>query len=104
MKSTILAVNAPAEGEVAGRLARRHSSLAVDAAIGKAGVAEAAWGHQYPCQPSIAGFAKRRLDRNCTVVSNGLRCFSSLVDAGVHAPGRQTASRSKAYRTLVGHR
>ena len=34
------------------------------------------------CASSIAGFAKRSLDPNCSVVSDGLQCFASVADAG----------------------
>ena len=34
------------------------------------------------CAASIAGFAKRSLDPDCAVVSDGLQCFTSVTDAG----------------------
>jgi hypothetical protein len=34
------------------------------------------------CAASIAGFAKRSLDPDCSVVSDGLQCFASVADAG----------------------
>ena len=34
------------------------------------------------CASSIVGFAKRSLDPNCSVVSHGLQCFTSVADAG----------------------
>ena len=37
------------------------------------------------CATSIAGFAKRSLNPNCSVVSDGLQCFTSVADAGCAA-------------------
>jgi hypothetical protein len=51
------------------------------------------------CATSIAGFAKRSLDPNCSVVSDGLQCFTSVADTGLRAPGRQDRVGPKAART-----
>src|SRR5215475_14412085 len=34
------------------------------------------------CATAISGFAKRSLDPTCSVVSDGLRCFGGVADAG----------------------
>ena len=51
------------------------------------------------CGPSIAAFAKRSLGSECAVVSDGLRCFTSVTDAGCSHEVIKTGSGSKAVRT-----
>ena len=51
------------------------------------------------CATSIAGFAKRSLDPNCSVVSDGLQCFTSVADAGCAHQVVKTGSGPKAART-----
>src|SRR6202046_1689687 len=51
------------------------------------------------CATSIAGFAKRSLDPNCSVVSDGLQCFASVADAGCAHQVIKTGSGPKAART-----
>jgi len=48
---------------------------------------------------SIAGFAKRSLDPDCAVVSDGLQCFTSVTDAGCTHQVVTTGSGPKAART-----
>jgi transposase-like protein len=51
------------------------------------------------CAASIAGFAKRSLDPDCAVVSDGLQCFTSVTDAGCTHQVVTTGSGPKAART-----
>src|ERR1700686_3270205 len=51
------------------------------------------------CATSIAGFAKRSLDPDCSVVSDGLQCFASVADAGCAHQGIETGSGPKTART-----
>jgi hypothetical protein len=51
------------------------------------------------CATSIAGFAKRSLDPDGAVVSDGLRCFTSVADAGCVHQVVKTGSGPKAART-----
>src|SRR2546429_1379823 len=51
------------------------------------------------CASSIAGFANRSLDPNCSVVSDGLKCFASVADAGCAHQAIKTRSGPKAART-----
>jgi ribosomal protein L37AE/L43A len=51
------------------------------------------------CGHAIAGFAKRSLDPACTVVSDGLRCFSSVTERGCSHQVIQTGSGPAAART-----
>ncbi len=51
------------------------------------------------CAASIAGFAKRSLDPDCSVVSDGLQCFASVADAGCAHQVVKTGSGPKAART-----
>jgi ribosomal protein L37AE/L43A len=51
------------------------------------------------CGHSIAGFAKTSLDPNCTVVSDGLQCFSSVTKAGCTHQVVVTGSGPAAART-----
>jgi transposase-like protein len=51
------------------------------------------------CAASIAGFANRSLDPNCSVVSDGLQCFASVADAGCAHQVVKTGSGPKAART-----
>jgi hypothetical protein len=39
------------------------------------------------CATAISGFAKRSLDPDCSVVSDGLQCFARVADAGCE-PGQ----------------
>ena len=48
------------------------------------------------CASSIAGFAKRSLDPNCSVVSDGLQCFASVAEAGCVHQVVKTGSGPKA--------
>ena len=48
---------------------------------------------------SISDFAKRSLDASCSVVSDGLRCFNSVTDAGCAHEVIKTGSGPKAART-----
>ena len=52
-----------------------------------------------PGATSIAGFAKRSLDPNCSVVSDGLQCFASVADAGCAHQVVKTGSGPRAART-----
>jgi hypothetical protein len=47
---------------------------------------------------SISAFAKRSLDPSCTVVSDGLRCFARLTDAGCTHHAIKTGSGPAAVR------
>src|SRR6476620_829938 len=38
------------------------------------------------CAASISQFAKRSLDPNCSVVSDGLQCFAGVADLGLRSP------------------
>ena len=51
------------------------------------------------CATSIAGFAKRSLDPDCSVVSDGLQCFAGVADAGCAHQVIKTGSGPKAART-----
>ena len=51
------------------------------------------------CAASIAGFAKRSLDPDCAVVSDGLQCFASVTYAGCAHQVVTTGSGPKAART-----
>src|ERR1700685_1242218 len=51
------------------------------------------------CATSIAGFTKRSLDPDCSVVSDGLQCFASVADAGCAHQVVKTGSGPKAART-----
>lgn len=51
------------------------------------------------CSQSISGFAKRSLDPNCEVVSDGLRCFNAVTDAGCAHQVIKTGSGAQAGRT-----
>ena len=51
------------------------------------------------CATSIAGFAKCSLDPDCSVVSDGLQCFTSVADAGCAHQVVKTGSGPKAART-----
>ncbi len=51
------------------------------------------------CDKSIASFARRSLDPNCSVVSDGLWCFGSVTDAGCTHEVIKTGSGPKAART-----
>src|SRR5271157_6210135 len=50
------------------------------------------------CGHSILAFAKRSLDPECAVVSDGLQCFGSVTDAGCSHQVIKTGSGSKAVR------
>ena len=50
------------------------------------------------CATSIAGFAKRSLDPNCSVVNDGLQCFASVADAGCAHQAVKIGSGPKAAR------
>lgn len=51
------------------------------------------------CGHAISGFAKRSLDPDCEVVSDGLACFASVTDAGCSHAVVKTGSGAKAART-----
>src|SRR6185437_7814913 len=51
------------------------------------------------CSTSIAQFAKRSLDPNCSVVSDGLQCFAGVADAGCAHEVIKTGSGPKAAQT-----
>ena len=51
------------------------------------------------CSYSISGFAKHSLDPNCDVVSDGLRCFNAVTDAGCAHQVIRTGSGAQAVRT-----
>lgn len=48
---------------------------------------------------SISDFAKRSLDPSCSVISDGLRCFTSVTDAGCEHQAIKTGSGPTAART-----
>ena len=48
---------------------------------------------------TIAGFAKRSLDPNCSVVSDGLQCFAGVADSGCTHQVVKTGSGPRAVRT-----
>lgn len=50
---------------------------------------------------SISAFAKRSLGPECAVVSDGLRCFASVTDAGCSHQVIKTGSGPKAVRTAA---
>jgi transposase-like protein len=51
------------------------------------------------CGHAISGFAKRSLDPDCEVVSDGLACFASVTDAGCTHQAIKTGSGPAAART-----
>jgi ribosomal protein L37AE/L43A len=51
------------------------------------------------CGPAISGFAKRSLDPDCAVVSDGLACFGRVTDAGCAHQAIKTGSGPAAART-----
>jgi hypothetical protein len=51
------------------------------------------------CAASISQFAKRSLDPNCSVVSDGLQCFAGVADAGCAHQVVKTGSGPKAARS-----
>ncbi len=51
------------------------------------------------CGHAIAAFAKRSLDPDCEVVSDGLACFGSVTEAGCSHAVIKTGSGAKAART-----
>ena len=51
------------------------------------------------CGHAISGFAKSSLDPDCAVVSDGLRCFASVTDAGCSHQVIKTGSGPQAART-----
>ena len=51
------------------------------------------------CAASLSGFAKRSLDPDCSVVSDGLECFAGVADAGCAHQVIKTESGPKAART-----
>jgi len=51
------------------------------------------------CSQSISGFAKRALDPSCDVISDGLRCFNAVTDAGCAHQVIKTGSGVQAGRT-----
>jgi len=51
------------------------------------------------CAASISQFAKRSLDPNCSVVSDGLQCFAGVADAGCAHLVVKTGSGPKAARS-----
>jgi transposase-like protein len=53
------------------------------------------------CAASISGFAKRSLDQNCAVVSDGLWCFAGVTNAGCTHQIVKTGSGPKAARTTA---
>src|SRR6201985_3385217 len=44
------------------------------------------------CNHAISGFAKRSLDPNCEVLSDGLACFGAVKEAGCKHEATQTGS------------
>ena len=50
------------------------------------------------CGHAISGFAKSSLDPDCSVVSDGLRCFASVTDAGCTHQVIKTGSGPQAAR------
>ena len=51
------------------------------------------------CSGAISGFAKRSLEPDCEVVSDGLACFAAVTDAGCRHQVIKTGSGSTAART-----
>ncbi len=51
------------------------------------------------CGRALSGFAKRSLDPTCTVISDGLRCFASVTDAGCTHQIIKTGTGPAAART-----
>ena len=51
------------------------------------------------CAASISQFAKRSLDPNCSVVSDGLQCFAGVANAGCAHQVVKTGSGPKAARS-----
>jgi ribosomal protein L37AE/L43A len=51
------------------------------------------------CGHAISGFAKRSLDPDCEVVSDGLACFGRVTDAGCTHQVIKTGSGAQAVRT-----
>jgi transposase-like protein len=51
------------------------------------------------CSRAISGFAKRSLEPDCEVVSDGLSCFAAVTDAGCRHQVIKTGSGSTAART-----
>jgi len=51
------------------------------------------------CNRAISGFAKRSLDPNCEVVSDGLACFGAVTEAGCRHQVIKTGSGPAAART-----
>jgi transposase-like protein len=51
------------------------------------------------CGQAISGFAKRSLEPNCEVVSDGLACFGAVIDAGCRHQVVKTGSGAAAART-----
>ena len=51
------------------------------------------------CNHAISGFAKRSLDPNCEVVSDGLACFGAVTEAGCRHQVIKTGSGPAAART-----
>ena len=51
------------------------------------------------CGHALSGFAKRSLDPDCEVVSDGLACFGRVTDAGCAHQIIKTGSGAKAART-----
>ena len=94
--------NAPVEGEVAARTGkvRRSSPLSrTETTDRKSQLRVKLRRVTSFCATSIAGFAKRSLDPNWSVVSDGLQCFTSVADAGCVHQVVKTGSGPKAART-----
>jgi len=53
------------------------------------------------CGRAISGFAKRSLDPDCEVVSDGLACFAAVTEAGCRHEVIKTGSGAAAARTPV---
>jgi ISXO2-like transposase domain len=51
------------------------------------------------CNRAVSAFAKRSLDPNCAVVSDGLACFGAVADAGCAHQVIKTGSGAAAART-----
>jgi len=51
------------------------------------------------CNHAISGFAKRSLDPNCEVVSDGLACFAAVTEVGCRHQVIKTGSGAAAART-----
>jgi ribosomal protein L37AE/L43A len=51
------------------------------------------------CSRAISGFAKRGLDPDCRVVSDGLACFAAVAEAGCRHEAIKTGSGAAAART-----